>query len=124
MPKKSIAPLFLKGSEWNLALLLEPIDWKHEEFSKSGSNAVAKDALGVYELLGNADVVLRIGEGKIRDRINAHLREPRFAPPTIKSFRYLELKDDVDDPQLMEKILIEEHESKVGVLPRFQEIRA
>ncbi len=123
LPKRSIPPLFLKGSEWGVALVLEPIDWKHEEFSKSGSNAVAKDALGVYELLGNADVVLRIGEGKIRHRINAHLQDSRFAPPTVKSFRYLELKDAIDS-QLTEKILIEEHENSVGVLPRFQEIRA
>jgi hypothetical protein len=123
LPKKSIQPLFLRGSEWGVALLLEPLNWKHEEFSKSGSNAVAKDAIGVYELLGKADVVLRIGEGKIRDRINSHLQDSRFAPPNVKSFRYFELSDPVD-AQLMEKVLIEEHESSVGVLPRFQEIRA
>jgi hypothetical protein len=123
LPKRSITPIFLKGSDWDVALLLEPIEWKIQEFSKTGSNALNKDAIGVYELLGNSEAVLRIGEGKIRDRINAHLQDSRFAPPSVKSFRYLVLSESVDC-QLMEKILLEEYESSIGVLPRFQEIRA
>jgi len=101
LPKRSITPIFFKGSDWHVALLLEPIDWRTEEFSKTGSNALSKDAVGVYKLLGNGEVVLRIGEGKIRDRINAHLQDSRFAPPTVKSFRYVILADSVDS-QLME----------------------
>lgn len=103
--------------------MLEPIDWSTAEFTKTGSNTLAKDAVGVYELLGNGDIVLRIGQGKIRDRINAHLQDPRFTQPTVKTFRYLPLPDLVDS-QLMERILIEKYENDIGVLPRFQEIRA
>ena len=123
LPRKNVAPVFLNGSDWAIALLLEQIDWTTEEFSKAGSNTCAKDAVGVYALLGNDEVILRIGEGKIRDRINAHLQDTRFAPPTIKSFRYLALADSTDS-QLMEKILLQGYEDNIGVLPRFQEIRA
>jgi hypothetical protein len=123
LPKKNLAPIFLDGSDWTIALLLEPLVWTKEEFSKAGSNKVAKDTVGVYELLGNQEAVLRIGEGKIRDRINAHLQDTRFAPPTVKSFHYLAPADSTDS-QLMEKILLEEYESRIGVLPPFQEIRA
>jgi hypothetical protein len=123
LPKKNLAPILPKGSEWDIALLLEPIDWSTAEFTKTGCNTLAKDSVGVYELLGNGNIVLRIGEGKLRDRINAHLQDSRFTQPTVKTFRYLLLADSIDS-QLMEKILIEEYEDDIGVLPRFQEIRA
>lgn len=123
LPKRNIMPVFLSSSKWNVALVLESIEWKAAEFSKNGVNAIAKETLGVYELLGNEDLVVRIGEGRIRDRIMAHLQDERFRPPTVKTFRYLPLVDAADAP-LMEKILLEEYETRIGVLPRFQEIRA
>lgn len=123
LPIKGITPVFPKGSEWDIALLLKALDWTKAEFSKNGSTSIPKDATGVYELVGNNDAVLRIGEGKIRDRINAHLKDKRFTPPTAKNFRFLPL-DDPTDGQILERILIEQYETETGVLPRFQEIRA
>ncbi|MCG3138136.1 MAG: hypothetical protein HJJLKODD_01996 [Phycisphaerae bacterium] len=123
LPKRNILPILLSSSEWSVALLLEPMKWQSEEFSKNGANAVGKDAIGVYELLGNQDLVVRIGEGKIRDRIAAHLMDERFRPPAVKSFRHLALDDPADSP-LMEKILLRQYEAEIGVLPRFQEIRS
>lgn len=123
LPKKNIMPILLGSSEWSVALLLEPLKWQSEEFSKTGANAVSKDAIGVYELLGNKDLVVRIGEGKIRDRIGAHLQDERFRPPAVKAFRHLILDDPTDSP-LLERILLKQYEAEIGVLPRFQEIRA
>ena len=123
LPKKNLAPVFLQGADWQLALLLDPISWISEEFSKNGVNGVGKDAIGIYQLLGKGEVVLRIGEGRIRVRINSHLLDQRFAPPMVKTFRYFVLADSTD-AQLMEKILIEEHLNNIGVLPRFQKIKA
>ena len=123
LPKKHILPLFPKGTEWTIALLLEPIDWATQEFSKAGCDNIPKDAIGVYELLGSGDAVLRIGEGKLRDRINAHLKDSRFSTPTVKLLRYLTLNDPTD-AKIVEKIQIEAYKSESGVLPLLQEIRA
>jgi hypothetical protein len=123
LPKKNLIPVFTKGADWTIALLLEDFDWIQEEFSKLGVNTVPKDTAGIYELLGKGDAVLRVGEGIIKDRINAHLKDSRFAPPTVKSFRYIALSDPIDG-KILERVLIAKYENEVGVLPRFQEIRA
>ena len=107
LPIKNIVPVFLKNSHWNVALPLEPIQWEKQEFSKSGVNQIPKDAVGVYELLGNGDAVLRVGEGKIKERMNSHLIDKRFAPPTVKAFRYVVL-DEVEDGKILEDLRIEE----------------
>ncbi len=86
-------------------------------------NNVPNDTIGVYELLGTRDAVLRIGEGKIKERMNNHLKDPRFSPPTIKNFRYLVLNDPTDG-KILEKIQIEGYLNEAGILPRFQEIKA
>ena len=123
LPKKNIVPVFLKNTDWTMGLMLEAIEWEKADFSKTGVNTVSRDVVGVYELLGKGDAVLRVGEGKIKDRINAHLQDKRFAPPTVKAFRYVVL-DSTDDSKILEQIRIEEYERETGILPRFQEIRA
>lgn len=123
LPIRNITPVFLQNSDWKMALVLEPIQWQREEFSKAGANTVPKSAIGIYELLGNGDAVLRVGEGKIKERFNTHLNDKRFSPPTVKAFRYVALGDS-EDGKIMEKVRIEEYESETGVLPRFQDIRA
>jgi hypothetical protein len=123
LPKKNLLPVLLKESDWRLAVLLEPLEWCVEDFTKAGANSIPKGSIGVYGLLGKGDALLRIGEGNIRDRINAHLKDGRFSPPTVKRFRYFCL-DEQADSKILEKVLIEEYEKETGVLPRFQEIRA
>ena len=124
LPKRNIPPVVLEKSEYRLALLLEPIEWIKRQFIKDGLKEVSKDAIGVYELLGGAsDTVLRIGEGRIMDRIGEHLNDPLRFKPKVKNFRYVEL-DDKEDCQLMEKLLIDKFERENGVLPLFNEIRA
>ncbi len=94
-----------------------------EEFSKAGVNKIEKGAVGVYELLGTGDAVLRVGEGKIKDRMNAHLNDERFSPPTVKAFHHIDLEDPADG-KILERIQIERFFAETGVLPRSQEIRA
>lgn len=123
LPKHGLEPVFFKDGKWSVALLLETLGWVSHAFSKTDANRIPPTAVGVYELLGKGDAVLRIGEGKIRERIDAHLKDIRFAPPTVKSIRYLDL-DSSEDSQLIEKMLIAKYEAETGILPRFQEIRA
>ena len=115
--------MLLKDAEWKMAIVLEPIKWIREEFSKAGVNTLAKDLIGVYELLGHGDGVLRVGEGQVKARINAHLADNRFSPPTVLAFRYLAVAEP-EDGKILEKLRIQEYENETGVLPRFQEIRA
>ena len=123
LPKKKLVPVFLRSDEWTVAIPLDRIEWEKQEFSKAGGNTVPREAIGVYELLGAGDAVLRVGEGRIRDRIAAHLTDPRFSPPTVKAFRYVRVDDEADGKTL-EKMRIAQYEAETGVLPRFQEIRA
>ena len=74
-------------------------------------------------MLGTGDAVLRVGEGKIRDRMNAHLNDKRFSPPTVNAFHYIDLEDTADG-KILERIQIERYFVETGVLPRFQEIRS
>ena len=123
LPRRNIVPVLLERSDWRVALLLEQINWQTGEFSKAGWENAPRDAIGVYELLGKGGAVLRIGEGRIRDRIKAHLDDPARFLPTVKMFRFVTLTDKTDT-ELLEKILIAQYEAETGVLPPFNDIRA
>ena len=123
LPKKRLEPIIIKDAHWGLYLFLEPLDWQMEEFSKSGVDKVGTGMVGLYELLGNKDITLRVGQGIVRDRMNAHLKDQRFSPPTVRNFRYM-LLDEEEDAKILERVLIAKYEEETGVLPRFQEIRA
>ena len=123
IPKKGINPVHLSATDWDIALILDEPEWSVMDFTKSDVNKIPKDHVGIYELIGRGGAVLRIGEGRIYDRLNTHLKDKRFAPPVIKGFRYVSLNEVVDG-QLFEKVRIQQFETEAGVLPRFQEIRA
>jgi len=124
LPKRNLDPIYLQNPKTTLALLLEePLEWTVQEFNKAGANKIPSKTIGVYQLLGKGSAVLRVGQGQVKDRIGAHLKDPRFTPPTINSFQYIELENS-EDAQLLEKILIAKYEIDIGVLPRFQDIKA
>ena len=123
IPKRNIKPIYLNSnSSWDMALILDDPEWEISEFTKAAVNKIDKKHVGVYELLGRGDAILRIGEGQLYQRLNAHLKDPRFSP-TTKKIRYVVLRES-NDGQLFEKIRIKQFEAETGVLPRFQEIRA
>ena len=123
IPKKNVQPIHLSNTDWDMAISLDEPGWETLEFTKNSVNKINKADVGVYELIGKSNAVLRIGEGKLYDRLNTHLKDKRFAPPAIKAFRYVALNEPADG-QLFEKIRITQFENTAGVLPRFQEIRA
>ena len=79
--------------------------------------------LGVYQLLGRQSTVLRVGEGKIKERINAHLADHLRFMPSVKAFRYARLTVK-EDAELLERILIAQYEGDTGAIPPLNEIRA
>ena len=123
IPKKGVQPIHLSNTAWDMALIMDEPEWVNTGFTKMDVNKIPKNDVGIYELLGRGDAVLRIGEGKLYERLNAHLKDKRFAPPAVKGVRYVALNETVDG-QLFEKIRITQFENMAGVLPRFQEIRA
>jgi hypothetical protein len=122
LPKR-IAPIVFSDGNWRVALFLEDLLWQTDEFAKKGVENVSGDAIGVYQLLGRGGAVLRVGEGKIRERMNAHLGDHLRLMPSVKMFRYITVKMK-EDAELLEKILIAKYEADAGVLPALNEIRS
>jgi hypothetical protein len=123
IPKKGIIPIMFKDKRWSFAIPIENFSWQEEEFSKAGVNKISSKLIGVYQLLGNEDSVLRVGEGKISDRLNAHLSDPMRFLPRVKKIRYFQTSTK-EDAELAEKILIAKYENETGVLPPLNEVRA
>jgi hypothetical protein len=123
IPKKNLVPTFLKNGSWQLALIIEEPLWNNIEFSKLSVNKIDKQLVGVYQLTGKGGGVLRIGEGRLYDRLNTHLADTRFTPPVVQGIQYLSLTNQ-EDGKIMEKVLIQRFEDMAGVLPKFQEVRA
>ena len=123
LPKRNLIPVIFDDEKWCTALFLEDLPWETEEFTKKGVEAVNNKTVGVYELLGRRTTVLRVGEGKIRERINAHLGDHVRFMPSVKSFRYAPLTMK-EDAQLLERILIAQYEAYAGAIPPLNEIRS
>jgi hypothetical protein len=122
LPRR-IAPVVFNDGMWRVALFLENLPWQTEEFSQKGVENMPGDATGVYQLLGRGGAVLRVGEGKIRERMNNHLGDHLRLMPSVKAFRCLSLKTK-EDGELLEKILLAQYEAEAGVLPALNEIRS
>jgi hypothetical protein len=123
LPKRHLMPVIFSDDKWRVPLFLEELPWLTEEFSKKGCEGIKNDAVGVYELLGRQNAILRVGEGKLRERLDAHLRDRLRFLPTTKAFRYFSVASK-EDAELLERILIAQHEAKMGVLPPLNEIRS
>ena len=122
LPIKTI-PVIINHKHWQVALILDEINWITEEFSKSGNDNLTKNLQGVYQLLGKNKTILKIGEGLVKDRIRSYLSEPLRFSPQVKEFRYIYFEDK-EDCELMEKILLAQFEAETGVLPHLNDIRA
>lgn len=128
LPKRNLCPIFLRTTQWDLALLLEEINWEfEEEFSKAGlekmKQHVNKEAVGCYVLLGARDKILRYGQGQLVDRLKAHLNDVERFMPLTKKFRAI-VFDCKEDAEIFEKVLIAQYELETGMIPPFNEIRS
>lgn len=123
LPKRNLIPIFFSDDKWRIALSLEDLPWQTEEFTKKGAETVNNEILGVYQLLGRQSTVLRVGEGKIKERVNAHLTDHIRFMPSVKAFRYVPLTMK-EDAELLEKILIAQYEGETGAILPLNEIRS
>ena len=123
LPKRNLTPIFFPDEKWRFALILEELPWQTEEFTKKGAESVNSDVLGVYQLLGRHSTILRIGEGKIKERVNSHLADHVRFMPVVKAFRYTPMTMK-EDAELLEKILIAQYEAEMGAIPPLNEIRS
>ncbi len=123
LPIRNITPIIFSHDKWRLALILEELPWQTGEFSKKGVENIDNNLLGVYQLLGRQNTVLRIGEGKIKQRLNSHLADHRKLIPIVKAFRFATITMK-EDAELLEKILIASYEAETGIIPPLNEIRA
>lgn len=123
LPKRVVPVIIKNDSRWCIALMLEEIEWEVEEFSKIGCEKVPRDGSGIYQLLGKGNAVLRVGEGRIKERINSHLQDHVRFLPAVKNFRFARINAK-EDAELMEKILIFRYEAETGVIPPLNETHA
>ena len=123
LPQMRIRPIFIDHPVWKIALLPGEVEWNISEYSQAGCSMVPREAIGVYELLEKNRNILRIGEGAIAIRINAHLRDGFPSTEPIRQFRYLVLPEK-EDCEIMEKVLIAKYELETGSKPSLNEIRS
>ena len=123
LPQRNVTPIFIEHALWRIAFLLGDVQWSMAEFSQAGLGKVKRGTPGVYQLLGKNNVVLRIGEGKITERISTHLKDSVRFGQVVLSFGYIELSTK-EDCEVMEKILLARYEAEQGGVPPLNEIRA
>ena len=121
LPRTGIKPAYLASGAYQLALVLEEIHWQDAEFNVSGIQLVPEDMMGVYEILGTDQVVLRIGEGFLQSRLREHLKDDRLRQ-VGRRVRYLAVNKD--DAVILEKVLLALHELDHSSLPPFNLMRS
>lgn len=123
LPKYKVAPLFIDDNRWRIALLLDELEWRIHDFTRAEVENIDDVTYGVYELLGKENSILRVGEGKVKDRIKDHLKDTTRFSPIVKKFRFVALSSK-EDVCLMEKVLITKYQNETGTLPPLNYIKA
>lgn len=122
LPQHELVPINVSGWEGFVFMLSEP-DWKQEEFSLSSVRRINTEIVGVYEILDSKGNIIRIGQGGIRSRLNAHLKNEALAKKA-KNFRYA-MVEPVEDTEFVERVLLARYlQENEGELPEFNAIQA
>lgn len=121
LPQNHLPPLYLQHPPYELALVLEEPAWQTTALTVTGLQTIAADLAGVYEILGADDSVLRVGQGLVADRLQAHLKDEHLMR-LGQTVRYMML--DKRDAVIVEKVRLAQHETRYGKLPPFNAIRA
>jgi hypothetical protein len=121
LPKMDLQPVYLHHPPYELALPLEEPAWQSAALTVSGLQAIPSEGIGVYEVLGVNDRVLRIGQGLLGDRLPTHLKDEPLAQ-SGQQVRYVLL--DKPDAVIMEKVRLAQYEEMHGKLPPFNAIHA
>lgn len=121
LPQRDIPPALLHSGDYELALLFEAVPWKTVECSMAGCQQLPADNIGIYQLLGGDQAVLKIGEGVLQNRLREHLRDERLVRQA-RTLQYLVLPKE--DSVVLEKVLLALYEAEHQALPPFNAIRA
>lgn len=119
LPKSGIIPIY-PDKRFPLALLLEEPAWIDGDYTKQGILSVTHKKLGAYQLLDADMVIVKIGEGKVIERLDEHLRTNRY--PKVVTFQYVELETK-EESTLLEDILLTRFRQEHGKLPEYNQIK-
>lgn len=121
LPLDHLAPIYLQGSPYELALMLLPPAWERVPFSRAGHDELPADTLGTYRIVNGSKGTLRIGEGVIAARMREHLNHTAL----VRSGKHLEwLALPKADAVILERVLLSRYTMQHGELPPFNKIHA
>ena len=93
-----------------------PLEKKWSKYRKVTVERVPNN-LGVYEIANSKGEIIYIGQGNIKDRLNAHFLHGSDPIPQGAQFRYVETKSKLRAEQ-RERTEMKEYEKQKGKLPR------
>lgn len=96
-----------------------PIVKRWSSFRKERVKEIS-NVCGVYEMAGRSKDVIYIGEGKLRDRLLAHVTNGSDPIPGASYFRY-ETTGSKTRCEQRQNALLAEYKRVYGLLPRFNQ---
>jgi hypothetical protein len=123
LPVFNLEPLIWDKGDYRFGLILEEDFWTSIPFTPSAAKDLSENEYGVYACVGADGQVLRIGEGLLRQRMQAHLREQWL---DIVEFRHFLITDENSrnkkaDGLFYEQVFLRGHCEKFGRLPKYND---
>jgi hypothetical protein len=121
LPLLKLSPLIWDEGDYRFGLMLEEDFWTSIPFTPAAAKTLAEHEYGVYSCVAADGRVLRIGEGLLRQRMLAHLREQWL---DIVEFRHFLIREENSknpkaDGLFYEQVFLREHCEKYGSLPKY-----
>lgn len=124
LPIHNILPIIMDDWDYDLGLMIENDFWTSLSSTSTALKELSDSEYGVYLCLDAEGRILRVGEGVLKQRLQAHLREQWI---DMVEFRYFLITDEnskckKEDGQLYEKILLRRYHDNNGDLPKYNKI--
>lgn len=117
-----IVPIYIDFSPYQVALMFKEPNWAEIiRFVPTTFNNIRAEDYGIYFLLSRQGTTLKIGRGRLIDRLKAHHSEAQKRE-LVSHVRYFVAH--VELLRILEKIYIARHIAEYGDLPLFNKINA
>jgi hypothetical protein len=123
LPIHNLSPIIWEQGKYCFGLMVEQNFWTSIPFNADAVKLLGDHEYGVYDCVDAKGHSLRIGEGLLKKRMQAHLREQWL---DIVEFRHFLITDDnsIDkkaDGLFYEKHFLREYKDKYGDFPKYND---